>query len=81
VRSLVGKPGTAETPVRHAAAGRSLKAIAEEAALAAERQAICETLRSTRGNKSQAARALSVDYKTLHLKMRKLGIRARDFSP
>jgi two-component system, NtrC family, response regulator HydG len=81
VRALVGKPGTAETPVRHAAAGRSLKAIAEEAALAAERQAICETLRSTRGNKSQAARALSVDYKTLHLKMRKLGIRARDFSP
>ena len=81
VRALVGKPGTAETPVRHAAAGRSLKAIAEEAALAAERQAICETLRSTRGNKSQAARALSVDYKTLHVKMRKLGIRARDFSP
>jgi two-component system nitrogen regulation response regulator GlnG len=81
VRALVGKPGTAETPVRHAAAGRSLKAIAEEAALAAERQAICETLRSTRGNKSQAARTLSVDYKTLHLKMRKLGIRARDFSP
>jgi DNA-binding NtrC family response regulator len=81
VRALVGKPGTAETPVRHTAAGRSLKAIAEEAALAAERQAICETLRSTRGNKSQAARALSVDYKTLHLKMRKLGIRARDFSP
>ena len=81
VRALVGKPGTAETPVRHAAAGRSLKAIAEEAARAAERQAICETLRGTRGNKSQAARALSVDYKTLHLKMRKLGIRARDFSP
>jgi DNA-binding NtrC family response regulator len=31
-------------------------------------------LRATAGNKSQAARKLKVDYKTLHLKMRKYGL-------
>jgi DNA-binding NtrC family response regulator len=36
-------------------------------------------LRATNGNKSRAARALQTDYKTLHVKMRQLGIRARDF--
>jgi two-component system nitrogen regulation response regulator GlnG len=58
-----------------------LREIAVEAAETAERQAICETLRATRGNKSQAARALKTDYKTLHVKLKHLGIRARDFAP
>ncbi len=58
---------------------RSLKEIADDAAKTAERHAIIETLRSTGGNKSQAARALRTDYKTLHLKMKNLGINARDF--
>jgi len=61
--------------------GLSLKERAEAAAREAERVAICETLRTTLGNKSRAARALSTDFKTLHLKMKALGIRARDFSP
>jgi len=61
--------------------GQSLKERADAAAREAERLAICETLRTTLGNKSRAARALSTDYKTLHLKMKALGIRARDFSP
>ncbi len=60
-------------------AGRTLKAIAAEAVKQAERQAIGETLRATRGNKSQAARRLQTDYKTLHLKMKQLGLRSRDF--
>jgi len=63
------------------ARGRPLKLIADEAARAAEREAILETLRATKGNKSQAARALQTDYKTLHLKIKHLGIRARDFGP
>ncbi len=62
------------------AAGRPLKLIADEAARAAERDAIVETLRATKGNKSQAARALQTDYKTLHVKIKHLGIRARDFA-
>lgn len=61
--------------------GKSLKEFAELAARDAERQIICETLRETRGNKSEAARLLRTDYKTLHVKMKNLGIRARDFSP
>ncbi len=64
-----------------APAGRSLKEVAEIAARDAERQLICETLRATAGNKSATARALQTDYKTLHVKMKKLGIRARDFAP
>jgi DNA-binding NtrC family response regulator len=59
--------------------GRSLKEIAEEAAVEAERRAICEALRETQGNKSQAARTLRTDFKTLHVKMKNLGIQARDF--
>jgi two-component system nitrogen regulation response regulator GlnG len=62
------------------AVDRSLKEIAEEAAGAAERDAISQTLRVTKGNKSQAARVLKTDYKTLHLKMKKFGLRGRDFS-
>jgi two-component system nitrogen regulation response regulator GlnG len=64
-----------------AIAGRPLKDIADQAARTAEREAIEGTLRATKGNKSQAARALQTDYKTLHVKMKHLGIRARDFAP
>jgi two-component system response regulator HydG len=60
--------------------GRSLREIAVHAARAAESQAIIDALRRTGGNKSQAARALQTDFKTLHLKMKDLGIRARDFA-
>jgi DNA-binding NtrC family response regulator len=72
---------TESAPAAPAAAGRPLKDIADEAARTAERIAITETLRATKGNKSQAARALQTDYKTLHVKMKHLGIRARDFAP
>ena len=71
-------PDTREPDVT---SGQTLKEIAEEAARTAERRAISETLRETKGNKSRAARALQTDYKTLHLKMKHLGIRARDFEP
>jgi len=70
--------GTKEIPAP-ALGGRSLKEIADEASLEAERRAICDTLRETHGNKSQAARALRTDFKTLHVKMKNLGIQARDF--
>jgi two-component system nitrogen regulation response regulator GlnG len=80
VQRFLGRPAAAGGP-RLAAPGRSLRAVAAEAAREAERQLICETLRATRGNKAQAARALQTDYKTLHVKMKQLGIRARDFSP
>jgi DNA-binding NtrC family response regulator len=56
----------------------SLREAASRAAAAAERQAIAQALRATGGNKSQAARALQTDYKTLHVKMKTLGIRAHE---
>jgi DNA-binding NtrC family response regulator len=57
----------------------SLKEIAEAAAADAERRAIHRVLQTTRGNKSEAARHLRTDYKTLHLKMKQYGIDAGPF--
>jgi len=54
----------------------SLREIAGRVAAEAERQAIRLALRATRGNKSEAARLLRVDYKTLHVKMKQHGIDA-----
>jgi len=59
--------------------GMSLRQAAEQAARSAEREIIVHALQATRGNKSQAAKALKTDYKTLHLKMKALKIRAHDF--
>jgi len=57
----------------------TLKEFAGRAASEAERQAIRLALHATRGNKSEAARLLRVDYKTLHLKMKRYAIDAADF--
>ncbi len=65
---------------QHPGSGESLKEISINAARAAERQAICDVLRTTKGNKSQAAKVLRTDYKTLHVKIKALGIRPRDFA-
>jgi DNA-binding NtrC family response regulator len=57
----------------------SLKDFAERVAAEAERQAIRLALHAARGNKSEAARLLRVDYKTLHLKMKRYAIDAGNF--
>jgi DNA-binding NtrC family response regulator len=57
----------------------SLKEIASEAAAEAQRQAIGRALHATRGDKSKAARLLGVDYKTLHLKIKRYGLEATQF--
>jgi two-component system response regulator HydG len=57
----------------------SLGEIAARAVAEAERQAIRLALQATLGNKSEAARLLRVDYKTLHIKMTRYGIDAREF--
>jgi transcriptional regulator with PAS, ATPase and Fis domain len=59
--------------------GQSLKDVADQAAREAERVAIREALKAAQGNKSEAARELRTDFKTLHVKMKNLGIRARDY--
>jgi two-component system nitrogen regulation response regulator GlnG len=53
--------------------------IAERAVAEAERQAIRLALQATLGNKSEASRLLRVDYKTLHIKMKRYGIDAGEF--
>jgi DNA-binding NtrC family response regulator len=59
--------------------GASLKEIAAAAAGDAEQQAIRRVLQDTNGNKSETARLLRTDYKTLHLKMKQYGIPAGQF--
>ena len=66
-----GSPGSDTRP--------SLREITHRAIAEAERQAIRLALQATGGNKSEAARLLRVDYKTLHLKMKRYGIDAREF--
>lgn len=58
-----------------------LRALKDTAAAGAERRAIEEALRLARGNKAGAARLLRIDYKTLHIKMKRYGIRYRDLAP
>ena len=52
----------------------SLKEIADRAVAEAERQAIRLALQATHGHKSEAARLLRVDYKTLHTKIKRYDI-------
>jgi len=59
--------------------GPSLKEIAEAAAEDAERQAIRQALQACKGNKTEAARRLRTDYKTLHVKIKQYRIDARRF--
>ena len=60
------------------APGLSLKQISTRAAEEAEKQAIRNVLRSTGGNKSQAAKILKTDYKTLFMKVKKYGLQSKD---
>ena len=74
-KSPVESPGPVEVPLFP---GSSLKEIAESAVEEAEKQAIRKVLRSTGGNKSQAAKILKTDYKTLHVKIKKYGIPTKE---
>jgi two-component system nitrogen regulation response regulator GlnG len=62
-----------------ASSSSSLKEIADAAATEAEERAIRRVLQTTGGNKSEAARLLRTDYKTLHIKIKQYGIDARQF--
>jgi DNA-binding NtrC family response regulator len=82
VKELVGKSsgaqptaGPVEIPLF---SGQTLKQIAESAVVEAEKQAIRNVLKSTGGNKSQAAKILKTDYKTLHVKVKKYGLKAAE---
>jgi two-component system nitrogen regulation response regulator GlnG len=57
----------------------SLRQIVDSAVTRAEAEAIRRALVSTLGNKSHAARLLRTNYSTLHAKMKRYGISAREF--
>ena len=61
------------------ALGPSLKEIVDATAADAERQTIRQALQACKGNKTEAARRLRTDYKTLHLKIKQHGIDAGRF--
>jgi DNA-binding NtrC family response regulator len=79
--SFLPVDGSSSAALRREAApnGASLKEIADAAAADAEQHAIRRVLQDTKGNKSEAARLLRTDYKTLHLKMKQYGIPASQF--
>jgi DNA-binding NtrC family response regulator len=79
--SFLGAGGSQTPPVtgKPVTATRSLREIADAAAADAERQAIRGALQAAKGNKSEAARLLRTDYKTLHAKMKQYGVNAALF--
>jgi len=79
------RPPAVEAPAEARAPMRvgifSLRQIVDSAVTRAEAEAIRRALASTHGNKSHAARLLRTNYTTLHAKMRRYGISAREFQP
>jgi two-component system nitrogen regulation response regulator GlnG len=69
-------PGLAFTPKVQGTpwTGLSLKEIVQQSATAVEREVLTQVLKNTGGNKAKAARLLKIDYKTIHGKIKKLGI-------
>ncbi|HVZ79262.1 MAG TPA: sigma-54 dependent transcriptional regulator [bacterium] len=80
LRSLLGKGSAPQAGLEAVevplAPGLSLKQISTRAAEEAEKQAIRNVLRATQGNKSQAAKILRTDYKTLFMKVKKYGLQS-----
>jgi two-component system nitrogen regulation response regulator GlnG len=81
LQRLLGEPSSPASLRPSGVTNGSLREVAAQATREAEHRAISEALRTAGGNKAQAARALQTDYKTLHTKMKALGIRGRDFTP
>jgi len=69
-------PGLAFTPKVQGLSWRnaSLSEIVQQSTFAVERAVIKEVLKYTGGNKAKAARLLRIDYKTMHTKVKKLGM-------
>jgi two-component system nitrogen regulation response regulator GlnG len=82
--TALGAAPEAPAPVFLSAASATpltLREARDRAVAEAERHAICEALRAAGGNKSEAARRLKTDYKTLHVKVKGYGLRPRDYVP
>ena len=71
---MVDDDGADDTPPAPGQDGRRLSDVAREAALAAERTVISDTLRQVHWNRRKAAQLLGVSYKTLLNKIKETGI-------
>ena len=69
-------PGMAFTPKVEGEPwkGLSLREIVQQSTTAVEREVLVHVLKVTGGNKAKAARLLKIDYKTIHEKVKKLGL-------
>ncbi len=69
-------PGMAFTPKVEGEPwkGLSLREIVQQSTMAVEREVLVHVLKVTGGNKAKASRLLKIDYKTIHEKVKKLGI-------
>jgi two-component system nitrogen regulation response regulator GlnG len=69
-------PGLAFTPKVQGTPWKdlSLKEIVDQSITAVEREVLTQVLKYTAGNKAKAARLLQIDNKTIHTKIKKLGI-------
>ena len=69
-------PGMAFTPKVEGEPwkGLSLRDIVQQSTTAVEREVLVHVLKVTGGNKAKAARLLKIDYKTIHEKVKKLGL-------
>jgi DNA-binding NtrC family response regulator len=75
LRDVPGSSAMSKPNIQGIASGNlSLKEIVHDNILALERDVITKVLRYTGGNKAKAARLLKIDYKTIHTKIKQLGI-------
>lgn len=55
--------------------GHSFKEIVRDGVNSIEKEILCQVMEYTGGNKAEAARLLHIDYKTMHTKLKQLGLR------
>jgi DNA-binding NtrC family response regulator len=69
-------PGLAFTPKIQGIPWKelSLREIVHHSVVTVEREVLIQALKHTQGNKAKAARLLHIDYKTIHNKLKQLGI-------
>ncbi len=58
--------------------GLSLREIVKQGVDAIEREVLTQVLKHVDGNKAKAARVLQIDYKTIHMKLKRYGIGTQD---